>query len=680
MLYHHAFGALQPPVQRIPVASIFSLKHEVIGVGHTLWKMVDVVLQTADCRYVALPFIRIADSRIIWAREHRQLGEEVLLLVQRAIETWVQKYPGEAPGLDLFGADAELHEVIANEAPFSPVIPGMAMSVRMFDDADRYAAVAPYVREKHVIDLNARSGYGASLLTNHARSVHADTLGLHSIASCFTYMDALSPERDSYDVAIALGVDSSSVDGMVANAEHLVGEAGQIIIATPDRSALDGLETRGWIVRRVVRADGEALGEHPDWMAVRASVRSRFELPAASKAIEVTQRPLRILWALRPSAEGAFGGDVVQIRETVAALQRRGHYVTISTDRSPVPDGFDIVHLTNLTSPFETLDQAIAVERFPGPVVLMPIFIDHADEAVWGMRTVPALFASAMDEATLRDSLARLQQRVVTTGNVPPPPARAELTPNYTAAQHEIMRRVDYVIANAHSEMHRLYRYLATDVSYAVAPSCADVLTYGRHRRQQFKDRYGFDNFVLTTGRLESRKNHLLLFEAMRELGYPLLCVGKGVERAYSELLRAYRPKNTIMLPFLTEEELAAAYAAARVVAMPSWDEVVSLSSLNAAASEASLVLTRNSFEHEYFRDDASYCDPASVDSIAGAIRQAWESHDALELRRRHLRERVTREYSWDQSARLTEEAYYRVLAFNPKAKGRLQRYEVIAS
>jgi glycosyltransferase involved in cell wall biosynthesis len=246
--------------------------------------------------------------------------------------------------------------------------------------------------------------------------------------------------------------------------------------------------------------------------------------------------------------------------------------------------------------------------------------------------------------------------------------------PGYTALQKEVVARSDYLIANAQSEIHRIYRYLDNSVPAAVVPSSADPQIYGRHRRPAFVERYGLEDFVLITGRIERRKNQLATIYALR--GRPertLVCIGKNIDAIYGMSVRAYAGGRVVFLPHVPQTELAAAYAAARVVALPSWDEVVSLTSLNGAISEAALVLSRNGYEHEYFGDMAEYCDPGNVDDIAAAIDRAWERYEARAADREQLAERVRREYNWDRSAELTEAAYYRVLADNPRGRLRVE-------
>ena len=677
MRFHHAFDAFVLPFDEIVVEQLFAIKRESLNFGKAQHTFVDVVLRGRN-GLTTLAFVRIDAGEPIWHIRHRQAGEQLLRAFDEAVRKWLQAArPGSDAVLDLFVRDANIEAVMHNEELGSPVLPGLSAYARLFTEAERYAAVAPFLYGSRVVDLKPQSGYGTRTLLPCAAEVVVPEGARHPVAAQFRQLDLAEVSAlNGYDVAIALGLEPSAIDETLERAGAAIHRHGRIVVSVRGENAADALEDAGFEVLPMLRPGGEPLGALNETIGVRVSepVESfRVERPPVS----VTPRPLRVLMALRPSAEVAFGGDVVQIRETARALQERGHDVVVSTDPAPQSDGFDIVHLTNLTSPFETLQQAKAVERFPGPVVLMPIFIDHADETTWGMRALEAVFTLATDEQSLQEHLRNLALRNLSVNNIAPPPARVELTANYTAAQMEIVKRIDFAIANAHSEMHRFYRYLATDVPYGIAPSCADPSVYGVYTRRQFEAKYGFADFVLTTGRLEARKNQLLLFEALRDLPYPILCIGKGVDQAYSSLLRAYRAKNVVMLPFMAESELAGAYAAARVVALPSWDEVVSLTSLNSAISEASMVLTRNSYEHEYFVGDAEYCDPGDVGSIRDAVVRAWEGHDARRAQRVALSKRVRAEYSWERSAEMTEALYHRVLEWNPRGVRRLSHYQM---
>lgn len=641
-------------------ARIVLLKAERMDLAGAVRTFVDAVV-VSGAGVAAFPFIRIlGDGAAVFPKRLAQSAASTCAALAGPVTQWIaQKGAGAHLVADIFEQHDQLSQAMQTANSTLRALPGISPFDVLFSEGERYACVTPYVREKTVVDLNPGLGYGINTLRNVASRISAEIPEFSS-----AMYPRIERPAESSQVALWLDADPARLDEIVARCRSFVGERGRIVLSVRDEGAKALLERLGARCEPMRRPGAESLGSLDESLAV-------LDFPhggagaAQGTSQSVTQhapRKLKILFALRPSAESVFGGDVVQVRQTVEALRRRGHTVELSTAPRLQATGFDVVHLSNLTSPEETLPQAESLQGFAGPVVLMPIFIDHADETVWGMSTSLAAFLQSQDDADLREKLTLLERRAITVPNVDAPPKRNDIVPGYTEKQRRILQLVDLVVANAHSEMHRLYRYLACNLPYAIAPSAVDADLYGTHRRAEFLQAYGFDDFVVMPGRYEPRKNQLLLFEAVKRLGYPLVCVGSNRDVAFAHAVRAYRPGNAVYFSHMNESDLADLFAAARIVVAPSWDEVVSLTSLNGAVSETSLVLTRNSYEHEYFRDDAEYCDPASVDSIRAALERAWTTHDERLERRRALSDRVRREYNWDASAAATEAAYYRAL------------------
>jgi glycosyltransferase involved in cell wall biosynthesis len=154
----------------------------------------------------------------------------------------------------------------------------------------------------------------------------------------------------------------------------------------------------------------------------------------------------------------------------------------------------------------------------------------------------------------------------------------------------------------------------------------------------------------------------LLLAVACRQAGLPLALIGEARQPQYLEWVRTHGPADLRVIPHLPQEEVAGAYAAARVHALPSWGETCGLVNLEAGACGAAVVAGTLGYEVEYLRDLADYCDPADVDSIRTVVRAAWDRHPHGAARRDQLRLRVRDQFTWQASARATFEAYCRVL------------------
>ena len=680
---HRDFDAYALDVPALEEAKLFSLKLEIVEIPPLRRRYVDAVL-LSGANLIQAPFIYIAsDGTAVLHERHQRFHPRVREWLARTAAEWAAGKGADSTLVaDLFDTDPALRQTILSAVDRSDrAFAGLSPYPALFNEAERYANLTPFVFGRSVIDFNPLFGYGIRTLAKAAKSVSVDAGALDGLTQ--RLRPKIGTGEKNADVAVFLDMPAARQDEMLEKLRRSLGSGGTAIVSHRGEEAPESFRAAGADVFKMTRPGCEGLGALDEWLGVFShspataiAVERDLADSAGAPAAIVAPRPLRVLFGLRPSAESIFGGDVVQVRETAAALRERGHFVEISTAPQLDASGFDVVHLTNLTVPPETLPQAQSVASFSGAVVMMPIFTDHCDEAVWGMNVTTSVYGSQEGVEDLHQKLDFLESRRLKVGQFVPPPQRMEMVEGYTPMQIATLDAVDFVIANAHSEMHRLYRYLSCELPYAVAPSCANPQVYGSHTRERFVQRFGFQDFVLLAGRYEGRKNQLNFFEATRSMGLPLLFIGNNYNPTFARVLRMHRPGGAAYIGHLPEADLAGAFAAARVVAIPSWDEVVSLTSLNAAISGASMVLTRNSYEHEYFRDDAEYCDPGSVRSIAAAVRRAWDTHEARAERRRSLEERVVREYNWQRSAALTEEAYYRVLQHNPRGQLRRTKFQ----
>ena len=674
---HPRFPGYLPPLpERFTDVRLVSVKVEPAPAPLPPAAFFDVVLADGDGLYV-VPFVERRNGVTIVPEAYAS-HEALFTAIEPQLRALDQRFEqSRQASLELFANDADVAAWAPVQSTDGTIVPGLAAYGILFDLLDRYRFAATLCHGRSVLDLRAGSGYGAVVLGGRPSRYAASPDDEASQRALARFRFAPQQAPPDADVVLAFAVAPDRVDAFVDEARSRLRNDGIAIITSLGEAGRDALTACGLDARPMTRPGLDPLAMR-DVVAIVEPKRVFASAPVETPA-RVTPRPLSVLFVLRPSGNRAFGGDVVQVRETVNALRARGHRVELSLDEAPVvPEGIDIVHISNLTSPDETLPQAKAVSRAGVPVVMMPIFIDHADETVWGMQAAfDALrYAATVDEVRINQSA--VAERRMTIGRhdgqqLQPPPARTDLGQGYTAKQKEILRYVDFLIANAYSEIYCIQRHLATTIPFSIAPSCCNPALYFPERAGEFEKRYNLRDFILSTGRIEARKQQLtLMMLARRWPDRPVVLIGRNADVGYGAMLRLCWTENVVVIPHMAEEELAGAYAAARVVAMPSWDEVVSLSSVNAAACAASLVLTRNGFEHEYMRDDALYCDPGDVENIANAIDRAWRTHDERREQRMALSERVRREYTWARSAEATEEAYYRFLAtFTPREPGR---------
>ncbi len=381
--------------------------------------------------------------------------------------------------------------------------------------------------------------------------------------------------------------------------------------------------------------------------------RARVAWPAAAPAVPA--REIRALMRIRSDYLERGGGNSVQMSETRRALEDLGVQVEVSAEASPDLSAFDLVHTFNLGRPEEPFRHCLDAVQAGKPVALSTVYWDFGEFWEWGDPDYWLLPPP-------------------TEG--PPEPQRAP-APDPIETRHRArldqLRRAAIECAavylpNARGEAALLADTYGTDASRTVVVTNAVGEAFFDADPEPFVERYGLRDFVLCAGRVEKRKNQLALVAALRGTGIPLVVIGQANPPEYRDLCRRYADEHVVFIDALPHEQLAGAYAAARVHALTGWFETPGLSSLEAAAAGCNIVTTDRGTAREYFGDSAWYCDPRSIRSIKQAVLEAYESAPREELRAR-IRERC----SWRRAAESTLEGYRLALALHD-ARGSAQQ------
>lgn len=175
-------------------------------------------------------------------------------------------------------------------------------------------------------------------------------------------------------------------------------------------------------------------------------------------------------------------------------------------------------------------------------------------------------------------------------------------------------------------------------------------------------ERYGIDApFFLYVGAAYPYKNLARLIEAFALVEGDYRLVLAGDQEEFGAALRAQASERVVFTGPVSEAELAALYAAARVYAFVSLSEGFGLPGLEAMAAGVPVVAAHAGSLPEVYRDGADYCDPRDVASIASALSDVAED----ETLRRRLVERGRKragEFSWTSTAEHTLGVYREAL------------------
>jgi glycosyltransferase involved in cell wall biosynthesis len=359
------------------------------------------------------------------------------------------------------------------------------------------------------------------------------------------------------------------------------------------------------------------------------------------------------------------GGDQVKLEATAHALRTtHGVDAQISAETEPDLTGFDAIHLFGLVRPQETWVQARNAHRQDKPVFLSTVYCD-----VWEFERVarsgPVGWIARHSNRNVIEALKGagrgFNNREWSRGSL------ALFFYGFSRMQREVLALSSLLLPDSHSEWLRIAQDFGLDPvdsrvtvvpngfdTETVCPSAMYSSSLPAHLAQ-------FKNCVLCVARIEGRKNQLNLVEAVRGTDMTLVLAGQATanQSRYVQRVKSAAASldNVHVLGPVRPEEKAWLYSLARVHVLPSWMETTGLSSLEAAVAGCSIVVSPNGDTHEYFGDDAEYCDPASPSSIRDAIIRACAREPSVVLDHR-----VRTDYTWERSAKATYRAYRDVL------------------
>ncbi len=243
----------------------------------------------------------------------------------------------------------------------------------------------------------------------------------------------------------------------------------------------------------------------------------------------------------------------------------------------------------------------------------------------------------------------------------------------------ETLERAEQVIAVSEATKESLKEKLKVPESrLTVTPEACDPVYYESVPEDQIrliKDKYGVDgDYFLAVGTLEPRKNLknlLLAFAGIRRHTKEQLVIVGGQGWLFDEtkelLQKLGLGDRVIFTGYAPKQELPALYQGAKLFVFPSVYEGFGIPVLEAMASGTPVICSNTSSLPEVGGMAALYFDPQDTEALKLALRRGLE--DAV------LRERLAeagreqaRQFSWEETARLTLETYRRVLGTDTMA------------
>jgi glycosyltransferase involved in cell wall biosynthesis len=358
---------------------------------------------------------------------------------------------------------------------------------------------------------------------------------------------------------------------------------------------------------------------------------------------------MNVAFISRATLFSSPGGDTVQLEETAKNLRKLGVKVDVFlADQKINYKQYDLLHFFNIIRPADVITH---IKRSEKPYVISTIFVEYGSVSEKGRGGIIPFIKSLLPSDTFE--YVKTIARAIKNGEKIV--SNEYLLWGHAKSIRYVAQSAGILLPNSESEYRRFAQKYKVYTPHLAVPNGVnkDLI----ERTYTVSDKYR--NAIICMGRIESRKNQLNLIRALNNTDYKLFIHGKPSPnnmQYYHQCLTEAAP-NISVAGHLDSEELYTAYANARVHVLPSYFETTGLSSLEAAAMGCNIVVTDKGDTHDYFGDDAWYCDPEDPSSIRSAIDKAFNAPYSTSFR-----DRILSQYTWEQAAEETLKAYKQVL------------------
>jgi len=357
---------------------------------------------------------------------------------------------------------------------------------------------------------------------------------------------------------------------------------------------------------------------------------------------------LRVLLQARLDLFTLPGGDTEVVVNLKRSLEGQGVTADFSSNPQLPLDDYDLVHIFNFGTPF-----AVNASTQKKPYVCTPLYEDVQRYMIRANATAYA-FREYL-ETHGGDALESALNRTVSRGTL-------KVLPD----NRFMIEQADTVFVSGASEAQRIRQDFPN-------VERTQVLKFGFQRPEDpdaidadlFRSEFKIRDYVLCVGRLETRKNQLMLLRALQDMDIPLVFVnGNTPQPGYEELCRGFeRAGRTLFTGRLSKALLLSAYKGAKVHALPSWYELPGLVSLEAAWMGCNVVASTWGTVGDYLGDHYYPCEPDDPSSIQEAVRRGMRTPYEPAIRQ------MLEAYTLDNFTRKTIKQYEKVLSTSKTRK-----------
>jgi glycosyltransferase involved in cell wall biosynthesis len=350
----------------------------------------------------------------------------------------------------------------------------------------------------------------------------------------------------------------------------------------------------------------------------------------------------------------SIGGPSVRVPRTAAELAKLRVDASLPSEHADNLDSSRIAHVFNVwpaDTCFRVLERARAVGK---TTVLSPIFLNLSN-IQFAAQTLPRLFSENRSVRSIDETLAEIAKELEDEPNLP----IREPFEGFHERVRTFVESADEVIFLSDYERRCIEHVGAAPRSASLVRNPVDAEAFANADPALFAQRFGVEDYILCIGRIEPRKNQLVLAHAAKTLGKTVVFIGHTQNQPYYDLVREVGGKSALFVPRIDPADplLKSAFRGASAFCLPSWAEGAPLAALEAAAAGLPLVLSDRSSEREYFGEFAEYVNPADVDAMRGALEIAVSKRGDT-ARSTALQKQIADNHSWRKYALETAAVY----------------------
>ncbi len=367
---------------------------------------------------------------------------------------------------------------------------------------------------------------------------------------------------------------------------------------------------------------------------------------------------MRIALLLHGSESSDRGGPSIRAKLLRDYLCCRKMFAEIITElNSHNIDEFDIIHVFNIW-PLETsLSSIYYAHRHNKKIVFSPIVLQSHYWLIYDKlfsRILPYL-----DCGDVFTYFGIVNKYIINKLE------KIQSIQNYYETLSLCCQLSDHVIFLSNTEKELIEQIVGKVNNFDIVINAVDDQQLIKGMNNSFKKQFNLDKYILCVGRIEYRKNQLLLAALSNYLDYKIVLIGGiGSKKYYNQVLKV-GGKNLKVLPHITDRRLlASAYYNATCFVLPSWSEGAPLSAIEAGILGTPLILSSESSEQEYFKSFADYVKPYDHNGLRKSL-ETIISHPESSGNKTKRSDYCRQKFSFENHGTAMVEIYKNIMSAN---------------